>query len=368
MSVNVGTYLKIDLKAVTHNYHFIQSILNKNTKILGVIKAFAYGHEATAIAHKLESLGINYFAVAYVQEGISLRKAGITTPILILHPQLNDAETCLDYQLEPNIYSFKILESFYQLVKNQCVKNFPIHLKFNTGLNRLGFKYADIEKLTTFIKKDNTFTIQSVFSHLVASEDSNEKTFTENQIYQYQNIVKKIEENIDYYFIKHLANTSGTLNYPEAHFDMVRTGIGLYGYGNSSEWNAKLKNVASLHSIITQIHTIQKGESVGYNRTFVAEKTTRTATIPLGHADGIPRTWGKGKGYVHINGKIAPLLGNVCMDMIMVDVTDIDCNETDAVIVFDSQTTVENLAQSVGTISYELLTAISQRVPRIVVD
>lgn len=366
---NTGTYLKIDLKAVAHNYHFIRSRVHENTKVLGVIKAFAYGHEAVAIAKKLETLGINYFAVAYVPEGIALRKAGITSPILVLHPQLNDAIDCVNYQLEPNIYSFKILRSFTDKLSSLENQFLPIHLKFNTGLNRLGFKISDIDALfDELIKHKTQCKVQSVFSHLVASEDINEKSFTEYQIKQYQEIISIISKKIDYPFIKHIANTSGTLNYPEAHFDMVRTGIGLYGYGNSAEYNALLKNVGSLYSVITQIHTIEKGESVGYNRAFRADKTTRTATIPLGHADGIPRTWGKGKGFVQINGEIATLLGNVCMDMIMVDVTDIECSEGDTVIVFDNQPTVENIAERVGTISYELLTAISQRVPRLIVE
>ncbi|MCC7520205.1 MAG: alanine racemase [Flavobacteriaceae bacterium] len=360
-----GTYLSVNLNALVHNYNFIKSQLQKPTQVLAVIKAFAYGHESVGIAKKLEQEGIAYFAVAYVAEGITLRKAGIKTPILVLHPQIIDVEACLQYQLEPNIYSFKLLEIFQSQLKAKGEKLFKIHLKFNTGLNRLGFKRTDISHLMAQIKQDDTLKIQSVFSHLVASEDHDLRDFTLGQIAQYKDIVTAIQQEISYSFIRHLANTSGTLNYPEAHFDMVRTGIGLYGYGNEDKWTEQLQNVGSLFSVITQIHTIQVGESVGYNRGFVAENKVRTATIPLGHADGIPRTWGKGKGFITINGKKAKLLGNVCMDMIMVDVTDISCEEGDAVQVFDNQKTVEEIAENVGTISYELLTAISQRVPRI---
>lgn len=363
-----GTYLSIDLDAVVHNYHFIKSLLKPETKILGVIKAYSYGHESVAIAQKLEKEGIFYFAVAFAQEGVTLRNAGIKTPILVLHPQRNDVDVCLQYHLEPNIYSFNLLEIFQKELKEKEAKNFPIHLKFNTGLNRLGFKFQDIPLLMEKIVHQDVVKIQSVLSHLVASEDHDERDFTLGQIKQYQEIITEIQKYISYPFIKHLANTSGTLNYPEAHFDMVRLGIGLYGYGNEDKWTHQLKNVGTLHSVISQIHTIEKGESVGYNRGFVADKTVKTATIPLGHADGIPRTWGKGKAFVSINGKKAPLLGNVCMDMIMVDVTDIDCQEGDEVIVFDSQQTVEEIAENVGTISYELLTAISQRVRRHVVN
>jgi|JI10StandDraft_1071094.scaffolds.fasta_scaffold25640_7 alanine racemase len=365
MSQLYGTYLRIDLQALVHNYQFIKSRLSENTNILAVIKAYAYGHEAMGIARKLEKQGVSYFAVAYVQEGMVLRNAGITTPILVLHPQRKDVANCVSYQLEPNIYSFSMLEIFQSELKSLNRENFPIHLKFNTGLNRLGFRFEDVKRLMQEIKRDQTLKIQSVFSHLVASEDHDLRDFTLGQISQYKDIVAALQQEISYPFIRHLANTSGTLNYPEAHFDMVRTGIGLYGYGNEDQWTEQLQNVGSLFSVITQIHTIQAGESVGYNRGFIAENIVRTATIPLGHADGIPRTWGKGKGFITINGQKARLLGNVCMDMIMVDVTDISCEEGDSVCVFDSQKTVEEIAHNVGTISYELLTAISQRVPRI---
>lgn len=360
------TYLKIDLNALVHNFNFIKSQLKNDTKILAVIKAFAYGHEANAIAKKLQEQNVDYFAVAYVQEGVKLRESGITTPILVLHPQRNDAKSCVEYNLEPNIYSFSMLEIFRNYMIENQIENFPIHLKFNTGLNRLGFKYADIDDLINQVNSNKALKIKSVFSHLVASEDHSERAFTLGQISQYEEIVSKIEEQIDYKFIKHITNTSGTLNYPEAHFDMIRTGIGLYGYGNEDKWTEQLKNVGSLYTSITQIHTLQKGESVGYNRGYIADKEIKTATIPLGHADGLPRTWGKGKGFVSLNGKKAHVLGNVCMDMTMVDVTNIDCNEGDQVVVFDTQQAVEEIATNVGTISYELLTAISQRVQRII--
>lgn len=368
MTTQNETYLKIDLSSLQHNYKFIKSLLKPETKILAVIKAFAYGHEDVAIAKKLVNEGVNYFAVAYVKEGIRLRNNGITTPILVLHPQKNDAQTCLQYQLEPSIYSFAMLEYYQSFLSTQSIQNFPIHLKFNTGLNRLGFKFEDIDKLIHIITHETSMKIQSVFSHLVASEDLDEKAFTLNQIAQYQTITNKIDSLLNYQYIKHLCNTSGTLNYPEAHFDMIRTGIGLYGYGNEEKWTNQLRNVGSLYTVITQIHTLKAGESVGYNRGFIANEQVRTATIPLGHADGVPRTWGKGKGFVGVNGKKAPVLGNVCMDMVMVDVTNIECEEGDEVIVFDNQQTVEEIAFNVGTISYELLTALSQRVERIVVN
>jgi alanine racemase len=365
MSSAKGTFLRLDLQAVISNYHFFKKEIGKTTKILAVVKAFAYGHEAVAIAKKLEKEQVAYFGVAYVQEGIALREAGIKTPILVLHPQMQDVSDCIKYNLEPNIYSFRILEVFQEAIKKLDKNTFKIHLKFNTGLNRLGFVKSDIKALTKIINRNINIQVASVFSHLVASEDHREKDFTQSQIEEYKSIVQTFAKYYKQAFIKHLANTSGTLNYPEAHFDMVRIGIGLYGYANEKKWTEKLKNVGSLHTQISQIHLIKKGDSVGYNRAFIAKEDTLSATLPIGHADGIPRTWGNGKAYVTINNVKAPLLGNVCMDMIMVDVTDIVCKEGDPVIIFDTQETVEDLASNTQTISYELLTAISQRVKRI---
>lgn len=368
MPKNPSTFLRVDLNALQHNFHFLKAKLKKPTKIMAVVKAFAYGHEAIAVAKKLEKEKVAYFAVAYVQEGLHLRENAISTPILLLHPQQTDLTACIQYNLEPNLYSFKILNELLGLLKDTDITNFPIHLKFNSGLNRLGFSPKDIPEILKKITESKKVKIASVFSHLVASEDLDEKLFTNNQIQVYKSIVTAIEKEIKYPIIKHLTNTSGALNYPEAHFDMVRMGIGLYGYANEDKWTAQLKNVGSLYSVISQIHTVKKGESVGYNRAFMADRKTRSATIPIGHADGIPRTWGKGTGYVTINGKKAPILGNVCMDMIMVDVSNIDCNEGDKVIIFDNQQTLEDLAQRSKTISYEVLTAISQRVPRVIIE
>ncbi len=361
-----ATFLEINLDALKHNYHFFRNILNPGVKILAVVKAFAYGHEAVAVAKKLAELGVDYLAVAFVREAIPLRKAGVQTPILVLHPQVHEVKDCVAYNLEPNLYSFRILKDFIAYFKKESIQDFPVHLKINTGLNRLGFKVEDAESILDLIEEEQLINIKSVFSHLVASEDPAEKEFTQQQIADYQKVLDVFSKRGYGSFIKHMCNTSGTLNYPEAHFDMVRIGIGMYGYANETKWTNKLKNVGSLYSIISQIHEIQKGETVGYNRGFMANKKIRTATIPLGHADGIPRSWGQGANAFLINGKKALILGNVCMDMTMVDVTDIECKEGDQVILFDSQNDVIELAHNTQTISYEILTAISQRVPRII--
>lgn len=366
MSKAAETYLEIDLSALQYNFEFIKSKINTKTRTLAVIKAFGYGTDAVIIAKHLEKLKVDYFAVAYTKEGIVLRKAGIKTPVLVLHPQVVNFYDCIKYCLEPNLYSKRVLEAFIKLAESTDQKGYPVHLKFNTGLNRLGFTEDNIDYILKKINQTEAVKIRSLFSHLVASEDLNEKAFSKHQISSFNDIASKIAGGLTYKPIKHMLNTSGILNYPEAQFDMVRAGISLYGFANDKHLTKKLKNVASLKSVISQIHTIDEGASVGYNRAFTADKTIKSATIPIGHADGIHRAFGNGIGYVTINGEKAPILGNVCMDMLMVNVTSIACKEGDEVIVFDSQETVDDLALRIKTIPYEILTAISQRVKRVV--
>lgn len=366
MSKTLETILEIDLGALTHNFNYLKSKVQPQTKFLAVVKAFAYGSDSVEIAKHLEKLDVDYFAVAYVKEGVALRDAGVTTPILVLHPQSVNFKTLIDRCLEPNLYSAHVLDEFIKIAEGLSQKGYPVHIKFNTGLNRLGFKESDIESITSKVKNTIAVQVKSIFSHLVASEDSNEKDFSKLQIDRFKAIAKTFEEKIGYKPYLHLCNTSGILNYPEAHFSMVRAGIGLYGFGNTTEEDKNLKPVASLKSVISQIHEIEEGETVGYNRAYVSEGSERSATIPLGHADGINRIYGHGKGYVIINGERAPIIGNVCMDMIMVNVSNIACKEGDEVVVFDASYPASDLAESAHTISYEILTAVSQRVKRIV--
>jgi len=362
------TTLEIDLKALQHNYNYLKSRLSPSTKFLGVVKAFAYGSDSIVIAKKLESLGADYLAVAYTSEGVVLRDASIKTPILVLHPLAASFKTIIERCLEPNIYSFNTLNDFIKVAEEENQTDYPIHLKFNTGLNRLGFDLENIDNIIEILSKTKVVKVKSVFSHMAASEDLNEKSFTLKQIEAYKNIVAKLENQLGYAFTKHMCNTSGILNYPEAHFDMVRSGIGLYGFGNSEKENKHFIPIGRLKSIISQIHELKAGESLGYNMAFVADKPMKTATIPVGHADGIGRQYGKGKGFVIINNQPAPIMGNVCMDMIMVNITDIDCKEGDEVIVFDASHTAESFATTANTISYEIITAISQRVKRVVIE
>jgi len=366
MSKVQETVLEIDLKALKHNLEYIKSKINNNTKILAVVKAFGYGSNAVKVAQYLELLKVDYLAVAYVKEGVALRDSGITTPILVLHPQPVNFEILIDNCLEPNLYTPRVLNDFLEIAKKKKQTDYPIHIKFNTGLNRLGFGENDVDYITHKLSTAPQVKVKSVFSHLAASEDINEKEFTLQQIRSFTDIAKEFTRKIGYKPMLHKLNTSGVLNYPEAQFDMVRCGIGLYGFGNDANFSKHLKLVASLKSIISQIHLIEPNESVGYNRAYISSIPTKTATIPIGHADGIHRAFGNGKGYVTIKGKKAPIVGNVCMDMLMVNVTNIDCKEGDEVVIFDSQETVNDLAQRINTISYEILTAISQRVKRIV--
>ncbi|MEA1784508.1 alanine racemase [Arenibacter sp. GZD96] len=368
MAKTSETTLEIHLGALAHNYHYLRGKLDSKTKFLGVVKAFAYGSDAAKIALKLTQLGVDYLAVAYADEGVALRKAGIETPILVLHPLPTNFQLLIDYRLEPSIYSLKMLSAFKQLAISNTLKQYPVHLKWNTGLNRLGFEANQIDEVLRCIKDVAEVKIASVLSHLAASEDLNEREFTARQLRIFKEIATKVDRFLGYHPLWHVLNTSGIINYPEAQFDMVRSGIGLYGFGNEKPIDEQLQPVATLKTVISQIHHIKAHETVGYNRAFRTDTPRKTATLPLGHADGIGRIYGKGNAYVAIHGQPAPIIGNVCMDMIMVDVTDIDCNEGDEVIVFGTYPTAEQFAAGGNTIAYELLTGISQRVKRIFID
>ena len=358
---NHVTVLEIDGNALEYNLNYFKKKLNSETKILAVVKAFGYGSDGVKIAKFLENK-VDYFAVAYTQEGIALREAEINTPILVLHPQLQNLQTIIDYRLEPNLYNFKIFHAFLKLADETPLINYPIHLKFNTGLNRLGFWHTDIPKILADLHGFNHIKVQSLFSHLAASEDVEEKEFTVNQLNSFAYIAQQFYKHLEYEPMLHILNTSGVVNYAKAQFDMVRVGIGLYGFGNDEKETSELKNTHNLKSIISQIHFIEPGETVGYNRAFVAKSRTKSATIPIGHADGLSRKLGNKKGFVIINNQKAKIIGNVCMDMIMVDISKIDCKEGDEVIIFNSQKHILEMAKASETISYEVLTSISQRI------
>ncbi len=361
------TVLEIDLNALAHNYGLLRSRLPPTTGLMGVVKAFAYGSESVAVARKLEQLGAAYLAVAFTAEGVALRKGGVTCPILVLHPQPSGLEELMEFRLEPNLYSPRLLRLFAETAERAGQKDYPVHLEFNTGLNRVGFWENDLDWILQQLSGRNALKIESVFSHLAASDDPAQDAFTRRQIDWFAELATRADAALPGKPFKHLLNTSGVFNYPEAHWDMVRTGIGLYGYSNDPETDPLLRPVATLKTCISQIHRIEPGEWVGYNKGYVAPDYRVTATLPIGHADGIGRLYGKGKGEIFIAGKAAPIIGNVCMDMTMVDITGIACREGDEAILFGKGHSAENLAGRAGTISYELLAGISQRVPRIIV-
>ena len=360
------TVLEINLTALGKNYQYLKSKLKDSTKLLGVVKAFAYGSDSVIIAKELEALGIDYLAVAYVNEGVVLRDAGIKVPILVLHSQPENFETLIDCCLEPNLYNERVLQQFIKVASDKKQIDYPVHLKFNTGLNRLGFNESEVDTIVSKLNAAQYIKVTSLFSHLAASEDLNEKDFSETQIKSFKSIANTISAKLNQQPKLHICNTSGLLNFPEAQFDMVRIGIGLYGFSNITEEQKNFTPIATLKTVISQIHIIKKGDSVGYNRAFKSEGDLVTATIPIGHADGISRAYGNGKGWVTIQGSKATIIGNVCMDMIMVNVTGIDCKEGDEVIVFGEQSKEDEIAENIDSISYELLTAISQRIKRVV--
>jgi len=358
------TVLEIDLGALAHNYRSLRSKIGNDVKMMGVVKAYAYGSEATEIVKKLSQLGIDYFAVAYISEGISLRDAGIEKPILVMHPQSTNFESVIENCLEPSIYSEFVLNEFIKTAEKLGQKEYPIHLKLNTGLNRLGFNENELDLVFDTLSKTKTVKIKGVFSHFAASEDWREREFTLQQINKFRKMAFKIIEFLPSRPLLHLCNTSGVFNYPEASFDMVRIGIGLYGFGNDPEIDKHLKPIGTLKTIISQIHQLKIGETVGYNRAFKASEKMTTATLPIGYADGINRQYGNEKAGVFINGNYAPIIGNICMDMMMIDITGIDCKEGDEVIVFGGPQPATDFAEKGKTISYELITGISQRVKR----
>ena len=358
------TVLEIDLKALEHNFSVISSKLKPKTKFMAVVKANGYGSDSIEIAKKLVSLNIDYFAVAFANEGVTLRKSGIKTPILVLLPQAESFAEITKYNLEPSLYSFYFLDNFIAFLRSNNIKNYPCHFKINTGLNRVGFNEKESKKAITKIKDCDSVRLISLYSHLAATDDLQESRFTLSQI----NLFKKISSNIkcefSYNLILHMSNTSGIFNFPECEFDMVRSGIGLYGYNN--HLNQELIPVHTLKSVISQIIEAKKGDSIGYNRAFICDKKMRIGIIPLGHADGISRSFNK-NGYVIIKGKKYKIIGNICMDVFIINLNGVEVAEGEEVVLFNKYFNAEHYANSVGTISYEILTNLSKRIERIFV-
>jgi alanine racemase len=359
------TVLEINLNAISHNLNFFKSKLNPETKLMVMVKAFSYGNGGFEISKLLSHHKVDYLGVAFADEGISLRLAGIDLPIMVLNPESTSFTAIIQHQLEPEIYSLKGLNAFLKLAEQKKLKKFPIHLKLDTGMHRLGFEEENLSELISKLKDNNTVEVKSILSHLAASDDMKFIDFTLSQIKLFEKMSSQIMQELQINPIRHLLNTSGITNFHQAQYDMVRLGIGLYGVSNDDEEQKLLENVGTLKSIISQIRTIEAGESVGYGRRFQAVNPTKIATIPIGYADGISRHWGNGIGYVVIKNKKAPIVGSICMDMLMVDITDIECKEDSEVVILGENPSVSFMANQLTTIPYEIMTSISQRVKRV---
>jgi alanine racemase len=359
------TVLEINLNSISHNLSFYKSKLKPTTKMMVMVKAFGYGSGGFEIAKLLEHHKVDYLGVAFADEGISLKNAGITLPIMVLNPETTSFSSIIQYKLEPEIYSLKGLNAFLKIAEKRKLKHFPIHIKLDTGMHRLGFEEGNLNELIAILKENKFVTVKSILSHMATSDDLEHQEFAHSQLNLFEKLSSKLMAELNIKPIRHILNTSGISNFPESQYDMVRLGIGLYGVSNDSEEQKYLENVGTLKSIISQIRSIQAGESVGYGRRFVADKLTKIATIPIGYADGISRHWGNDVGFVIINNKKAPIIGSICMDMLMVNITEINCKEGDSVTIFGESPTVSYMANQLQTIPYEILTSISQRVKRV---
>ena len=359
------TVLEINLNAISHNLNFYKSKLKPSTKIMVMVKAFGYGNGGFEIAKLLEHHKVDYLGVAFADEGITLKSTGIKLPIMVLNPETTSFNAIIQHQLEPEIYSMKGLHAFLKIAEQRQLKHFPIHIKLDTGMHRLGFEEENIDELISILKGTKLIQVRSVLSHMATSDAFEHQEFSNSQIDLFEKLSSKLISALQIHPLRHLLNTSGISNFPQAQYDMVRLGIGLYGVSNNAEEQKQLENVGTLKSIISQIRSIKPGESVGYGRRFIAEKPTKIATIPIGYADGISRLWGNSVGFVTINNQKATIVGSICMDMLMVDVTGISCNEGDSVIIFGKSPSVNFIAEKTHTIPYEILTSISQRVKRI---
>jgi len=359
------TVLEINLNALTHNLNFYRSKLQPGTKLMVMVKAFGYGNGGVELAKLLEYYKVDYLGVAFADEGIMLRENGVQLPIMVLNPETTSFGEIIDYQLEPEIYSFQGLKTFQKIVKEKKKASYPIHLKLDTGMHRLGFDSHDLKELITQLQEYNHLKVRSILSHLAASESPEHEDFTRQQMVLFEQNSTQIIEALQIQPIRHLLNSSGISRFPEAQFDMVRLGIGLYGISNDPKEQHDLEQVGTMISVISQIRSIPQGDSVGYGRRFRAERATRIATIPVGYADGIRRAWGNGVGYVTINEQKAPIVGSICMDMLMVDVSEVVCFEGQRVVIFGEAPSVIEMARQQNTIPYEIITGISQRVKRI---
>lgn len=363
------TVLEINLSALAHNVNYFKTKLRKDVKLMAMVKAHSYGSGGFEIASSLANHNIDYLSVAFADEGGELRNNGINLPIMVMSPEKESIGKIIYYDLEPEIYSISILKEMifakreYDKINKE--KELNIHIKLDTGMHRLGMEEGDLEELIEILKANPYIKIKSIFSHLAGSDMPDLDKFTLEQIKKFENLSTRLIKEFNYPIIRHIANSAAIIRFPEAQFDMVRLGIGMYGIGIDEQDEKKLRYVHRLKTVLTLIRKIKKGESVSYNRNFIAKQDKTIGVIPIGYADGLNRKRGNGKGKVYINGFLAPIIGNICMDMCMIDITDIDCREGDEVVIFGEEYSVNNIAKELGTISYEVFTTVSSRVKRV---
>ena len=361
------TVLEVNLDALVHNLNHYRSKLMPGTKLMAMVKAFSYGSGSFEIANTLEHHRADYLAVAYADEGVELRKAGIGLPIMVMNPESSGMAAILTYRLEPEVYSLRSLNLLASAIKRLKTASGPvnIHVKFDTGMHRLGFSMEELPDFIAALKDNPEIRVASAFSHLVGSEDPNLDDFTLKQIHDFTEMAERLKQSIGYGFIRHISNSAGITRFPQARFEMVRLGISLYGISADKEEQSALEPVNTLRTSVSQIINVKSGESVGYNRSWKASRDSKIATIPIGYADGLDRKLSNGKGRFLINGKTASVAGNVCMDMTMLDITGLEVEEGDDVLIFGRDWPISRLAEAIGTIPYEILTGISSRVKRL---
>jgi alanine racemase len=357
-----GTVMEIDLDSVIHNLNYFKSLLNPGTRIMVMVKAFGYGSGSIEIANLLQYHKVNYLGVAYADEGVELRKNNIRIPIMVMNPSDDVFETLVNYDLEPEVYSIRI---FNALVKFLNGRSCRIHLKLDTGMHRLGFVDEEINEVIEILKSNRHISVASIFSHLAGADESTHDNFSESQFNVFISLAEKITGAIGYKPLYHILNSPGILRLPKYQLDMVRLGIGLYGVDPTSDGFDQLRPVATLKTLISQIKHIKKGESIGYGRRGIAEKDSIIATIAIGYADGFSRAFSRGVGEVLVRGRRARVIGNVCMDMTMIDVTGMNVTEGDEVILFGKEFPIQEVAAKINTIPYEILTNTSERVKRV---
>lgn len=357
------TVLEVNLSRMVANLNRYRARLAAGTKLMAMVKASSYGHGDYEIAAVLQHEGVDYLAVAFADEGVLLRQKGITMPIVVLNADADSFALMTSYRLEPEIYNFSSLEAFAEAVEKAGESDYPIHLKVDSGMHRLGFRMADVERLTGRLRElRSLLTVRSLFSHFATADMPEEREFVGLQQRTFAEVSEAIMATLPYRPLRHINNTAGMEYYQESTYDMCRLGIGLYGVGEG------VSPISRLTTRIVQVKSLEEGETVGYGRMGRIERPTRVATIPIGYADGLDRRLGCGVWSVSVAGKRAPILGRVCMDSCMIDVTDVECREGDEVVIFGGEGgSVVEMAEMLQTIPYEIMTSVSARVKRIYV-